>query len=284
MQPIIINSFKILKNNLIFIQPLMLYILLLLTLSAFFVNANSIFLSKIIILTGMVLFSFAFLAGWFYINELAVENFNEDDLPEEIAQKSIKNFKLFFDGAGKNFFKTLFGGLLYFIITALSLYGVYYLCMKYFGYPHFFEKISNIYTISDKNEIINIINSVPDIDKIVFVKWFFTVMFSVMILNFIGVLYYAVLTFSKYNIFKSLFKTIKIFVLNIYDCIVMMLLLFLLYLLLNFISLFLGTGTIGFVILIILMTMYLNYYLLLIFCYYYEKTKTDSNNGAECIG
>ncbi len=284
MQPIIINSFKILKNNMLFIQPLMLYILLAITLLALIVNKNIYFLPKIIIITGTVLLAFAFASGWFYINKLAVEDFNEDDAPEDIAAKTIKNFKMFFDGVGKNFIKTLFGGLLYFIIFAVFMYVVYYFCMKYFGYPQFFEKISNLYSASDKDSILNVVNSISDFEKLVFLKWFFSMMFSVMILDFIGVLYFAVLSFCECNIFSALFKTVKTFILNLYDCILMMLVLFVLYVLINFISLFLGTGTLGFVILIILLTMYLNYYVLLIFCYYNEKTKTDSNNGAERVG
>ncbi len=284
MQKIISNSFKILKNNMLFIQPLMLYILLSITILSFIVQKKIYIVPQLIILIAIILLTFAFLAGWLYINKLAVEDFNEDDDFEVIAAKTVKNFKMFFEGVGKNFFKTLFGGLIYFVIFAVFMYGVYYLCMKYFGYPAFIEKISTLYSANDKDSIINSINLISDTDKIIIVKWFFTFMFSAAILNFLGVLYFAVLNFNEYNIFSALFKTLKTFILNIYDCIIMMLVLFLLYVLINFISMFLGTGTLGFVIFIILLTMYLNYYVLLIFCYYNEKTKINSNNGTERVG
>ena len=58
----------------------------------------------------------------------------------------------------------------------------------------------------------------------------------------------------------------------------------LLYLGLNILSLVFGATSFGFAILMILLAVYFNYYLLLVFCFYDEKTKNNSDSRTEFIG
>ena len=98
---------SILRNNMIFIQPLLLYLLLLMTALTFVLAKEMYFISKCMLLLSTLLMTIAFSAGWFYVNKLGVENYNGNDEPDTIATKAIENIKKFFVGVGENFFKSL---------------------------------------------------------------------------------------------------------------------------------------------------------------------------------
>ncbi len=278
------KSFLILKNNGICIQPFLLWLLILMTVLSFIVNKNLYPAAKISLVLSMFLLLAAFSAGWFYINKLGVSDFNEEDSKEEITIKAVKNFRKYFEGVGSNFIKILFAYCIIILISASVFFGISKLCLIIFGEPKIVYELPKLINASSQAEVLNIVNSLTAEDKIVFSSWVMTINLAAAILIIFCLLYFTVITFEKTNIFMSLWITVKFFFKNITGVISVILFMFLLYLILNTVYLLLGVNSLSFVILIILFTLYLNYYLLLVFCFYNEKTKINSNNGTELIG
>lgn len=278
------KSLLILKNNLIFIQPLLLCLLMFMTALSFLAAKSTLLIPNVALLISMFLLFIAFSAGWFYINKFGVENFNETDTKEEITIKAVQNFKKFFEGVGFAFVKTALSYVLLFIIYFLVVLLSAKLCLHFYGEPKIIYELPKLTAASSQAEILNFLNGIPYKDKIIFSLWILTFNFISTILNFFIVLFFAVLNFEGFNIFKSLWVSIRFFFKNFLGSISIMIFTFLLYVFLNILSVLLGTNSLSFVVLIILFTMYLNYYLLLVFCFYYDKAKINSNNRTEFIG
>lgn len=278
------KSLLILKNNLIFIQPLLLCLLMLMTIVSFVVSRNIFIASKIVLLISIVLMIIAFSAGWFYINKFGVENYNENDTKEEIAVKSVQNFKKFFEGVGSAFIKTAFSYLILFSLYVFVIFITTKLCLHFYGEPKIIYELPKIAQASSQAEILNFLNGITNSDKVIFSLWVLTFNFISTICNFFIILFFAVLNFENFNIFKSLWISVKFFFKNFLASISIMLFTFVLYFILNLLSILLGANSLSFVILIILFTMYLNYYLLLVFCFYYDKAKNNRNSRTEFIG
>ncbi len=278
------KSYSILKNNMIFIQPLLLYFLIFMTFASFLINRNIYVIPKIVMLISVALLFIAMLSGWFYINKYGVLSYNETDSKEEVTIKTVQNFKKFFEGVGSDFFKTLGICLIYGILYFALIVLVSKICINILGEPKIIYELPKLAKASSQAEILNFINNISIHDKFVFTSWIMVLNIVSAILNFFGILYFAVSSFEKVNIFKSLFLTVKFFFKNILGNAAIIILMFILYILLNILSLVLGTNSLSFVILIILFTMYLNYYVILVFCFYNDKAKDNSNNRTELIG
>lgn len=276
---------QILKNNMIFIQPILFFILLLMLAMTYFVAGGVLSNAKLVLLVSVFLVAVSFSAGWFYINKLAVDDYNPNDVQEEITAKTIKNFRQFFSGVGEGFVRFLFAYIIYFALYFLVILALVKLGVKLYGEPKIlmdFPKI--VKTMTTQEELINYLNSVTMQDKVIFANWVLSITVLSSIANFFGFLYFTVITYTKKNIFYSLFNSICFAFKNIVGCTRIIVLMFCLYMFLNILSVILGNNALSFVLLIILFVLYLNYYVLLVFCFYNEKTEDNSNNRTELIG
>lgn len=283
MQTILKKPFFILKNNLIFIQPLLLYLLLQMTALSFILGRNIYTVPGIVLVVSMLLLTVAFAAGWFFINKLGILNYNPEDSKDEITVKAVKNFRMFFEGVGANFIKTFAAGLLYAAIYTAAMFATGRICLEFLGKPDIIFEFQKIMQASNQAEIVNILNNISMQQKIIFSGWVMAFNAAASVMNFIGVLYFAVIFIKESDLLKSLFETIVFLVKNFLNCIFIIFIMFFLYLVLNLLSVIMGANSFSFVILIILFTIYLNYYILLVFCFYNDKTKGNSNNGAEFV-
>lgn len=283
MQTILKKPFFILKNNLIFIQPLLLYLLLQMTALSFILGRNIYTVPGIVLVASMLLLTVAFAAGWFFINKLGILNYNPEDSKDEITVKTVKNFRMFFEGVGANFIKTFAAGLLYIAIYTIAMFVTGKICLEFLGKPDIIFEFQKIMQASNQSEIVNILNNISMQQKIIFSGWVMAFNAAASVMNFIGVLYFAVIFIKGSDLLKSLFETIVFLVKNFLNCIFIIFIMFFLYLVLNLLSVIMGANSFSFVILIILFTIYLNYYILLVFCFYNDKTKGNSNNGAEFV-
>ena len=284
MLNIVKKSAQILKNNLVFIQPLLLCLLLFMTVASFFVNKNVFMAGKICLSISMLLLSIAFTAGWLHINKFGIVLYEENATPEEIANKAIDGIKKFFDGIGENFLKTLGSYVIIFICSIGVIYAVSKLLVASIGEPKLIYELPKLAQASSQAEILNFVKNIPDNDKIVFSLWMIVSNLIVLVINFFSLLYLSVVNFEKDNFIKSVWITIKFFFKNFFESLFVMLFIFILYIGLNLVSLLLGTNSFSLIIFIILFTVYLNYCVLLVFCFYNEKTKIDSDSRTEFIG
>lgn len=283
MQNILKKPFFILKNNLIFIQPLLLYLLLQMTALSFILGRNIYTVPGIVLVVSMLLLTVAFAAGWLFINKLGILNYNPEDSKDEITVKAVKNFRMFFEGVGANFIKTFAAGLLYAAIYTAAMFVTGKICLEFLGKPDIIFEFQKIMQASNQAEIVNILNNISMQQKIIFSGWVMAFNAAASVMNFIGVLYFAVIFIKESDLLKSLFETIVFLIKNFLNCIFIIFIMFFLYLVLNLLSVIMGANSFSFVILIIFFTIYLNYYILLVFCFYNDKTKGNSNNGAEFV-
>ncbi len=275
------TAYHILRNNMIFIQPLLLYMLLVMS-AAIFISGRTIpNATRINLLVCFVLLTIAFLTGWFHVNKLGVKKYNLDDTQEVITQKTIESIKQFFTGIGEKFLKILFGSILFVAIYAGISFCVTKLCLMVLGNPTIIMDFQNIAKMQTKEEITAYLSSVSLQDQINFVNWFFAAIVTSSVLNYFGILYFSVMSFEDKNAIVSLWKSILFFFKNIFSNIAIILVMFFLYFLLNLLSLLLGTNSFSFAILIIMFTLYLNYYVLLVMWFYNEQTKNNSDNRSE---
>ncbi len=229
----------------------------------------------------MGLLTVAFVSGWLHINKLGIEKYNPTDEQETITKKSIDAFKQFFVGVGENFFKTLFAFIIVALIYFAVTYGFVTLCYKFFGEPTLIMDLPNLAKTQTSAELMAYLNNISIEDKLNFISWVWTAIIVSSILNYFSLLYLVTLFVEKKNVFVSLWKAIVFFIKNIFSGLLVVLVMFFFYFLLNLVSFITGSNSFSFAILIILFTLYLNYYVLLVFCFYNERTKNNSNNRAE---
>lgn len=275
------TAYQILRNNMIFIQPLLLYMLLIMSASIFVAGRTIPSVTKIILLLCFVLLTIAFLSGWFHINKLGIEKYNPDDEQEVITQKTIESVKQFFAGIGEKFLKMLFANILFVAIYMGISFCIVKLCLSVFGNPTVIMDFQNIAKMQTNSEIMAYLNNVSMEDKINFINWVWSAIVTSSVLNYFGILYFSVINCENKNVFVCLGKSIIFFFKNIFSNIAIILVMFFLYFFLNLLSLLLGTNSFSFAILIILFTLYLNYYVLLVMCFYNEQTKNNSDNRSE---
>ena len=259
----------------IFIQPLLLLLLFVLTVIPYLSQLNTNIYAKTTLYVSIGLLTCAVYSGWLYINKLGIEAYIEDESIENITKKSIENFKKFFYGIGENFLKCLSAYILYGTISLLIIIGLKYFCTHFYG----IISIENIQ--QNAQEIIKTLT----IEQIgILSKWLITFFPVVLILQFGFILYNASLFFENRNIFNCLFKTLKFFFININLNIPIIIFLFLLQFIVNSIIQLFGGNIIGITLYIIFSTIYFNFYAILVFRLYSEKTKNNSNNRTEFIG
>ena len=278
------KSFKILKNNTIFVQPILLFMLTILSILLFLNGRILPQQSQILLLISFFLLFIAFCSGWLYINKLGVVSYNENDTSAEISEKSIKNFKKFFEGVGANFVKLLITVVILLSIYFLIMLGLTKLCLHYFGMPQIINDFRRIAQASSQAEILNITNNIPYSNMLIFMKWMLVLYPASVLIGFFSVVTCAALAFEETSLIRVYARAIKFFFKNILGCIFIIIVLKILYFIINIISMLIGVNTISLFIITMLITIYLNYYLLLVFCFYYDKTKNNSNNGTEFIG
>lgn len=276
---------QVLNSNMIFIHPLLMYLLILNMAACYMVNGNVYYIHKILLFVSMFLLSVAFVAGWFHINKLAIENYFPGVKGNEAYDISVNYLKQFFYGVGENFLKVLYAAILYIIIYFVFILLLFNICMGVFGEPVILTELPKLaLKASSQNEIFNYLNGISLSDKIIFIKWVMSFIIFGSFLNYLGVVYFTVLTFREKNAFVSLVKSIEFIIKNLAGNLAIIALMFVLYIGLNFLVLILGTGYFWFVVLYVLFALYLNYYVLLVFWYYNEKTKNNSCNGPEFVG
>ena len=116
----------------------------------------------------------------------------------------------------------------------------------------------------------NNLNNIPS-------DWTATIVISSIILNFLGILYFVILFTTKNNPFLILFNTLKFFILNIFKCILIIIFLLFIHMLISFTIFQLGFNiTLSLILFFILFPMYLNYSVILVFCFYNEKNNRNN--------
>ena len=261
-----------------------MYLMFAMMFLPYILNNNTQIYIKIILTVSLFLLTSANTAGWIYINKCAVLDYNPSDDKETVTIKTIKNYKLYFFGVGENFINILFGLIFFSFIYIVLLYGVIKLCLIYFGEPVIALRLKELASITTVSEVNNFLNSFSTHDINTFKLWFITIFSTGILFNFLTILYLTEIIFSKNNFIKSFFTMLGFFFKNILGCISILIFLTIIHFVLNILIMPFGANSIAVTIIIMLMALYLNYYILLVLCFYNEKRKINSDSRTEFIG
>ena len=272
MNKLLKDSWQILKNNMIFIQPLLLLLLFVLIVIPHLSQLNTNIFAKTTLFVSTTLLICAVYSGWLYINKLGIEEYVENEETELVTKKSLDNFKKFFNGIGENFLRCLIAYSFYTIIWAFIFFGLIKICTHLYG------------SINSPLLSQELIKNITAEQLKILSKWIITFLPVILLSKFCFILYNASLFFDKKNIFKCFFNTVLFFFKNIGLIIAIIAFLFFIQISINSIIPLFGGNILGGTIYIIASTIFFNFYVILTFRLYSEKTKINSNNRAEFIG
>jgi len=276
------KSFNILKNNMIFIQPVLIWQAVFFIVM--YVSAERIQLPPVRLLMyfSIVMLFILCLAGWFHINKLAVLGYDEKDDENKITEKALENFKKFFEGVGENCTKIICSSLLLAALYIAAFIGIFQAGLNYFGMPEFIKELAQTAPFGNSEQLAAYFSKISETDALIFAKWTILINSVLCILNFFALLYFAAANFENKNFIISFFKAVKLFISNFFSSVYIMLYAFMIFLAVNFAinqaALIFGVNAFIFSLFVILNTIYFNYYVLLVFCFYYDKTKKAEDN------
>ena len=280
MKEIIKDSAKILYNNSIFIQPLIIFVLIANSLIALVANPNINPFKSIFIMILYGLLTVLFWAGWSHINKLGVETYNPNDEKAEVSKKSFDSLGKFATGVGENFFKFLLGYITYFLLSLALVIPISTYLVATVGLPKIVEVMKDTTSITTETDLSKILTETVPHD---FCWWIFVIVASI-ILSYAFILYTTVLASEKNNFLKCIGKTIIFFFKNIFGNIVLLFLMLALYFGGNFLVILLGGNIVASFVWIVYQIFYFQFCMILMLRYYNEKNKTNCNSGTECIG
>lgn len=124
------RTFKLVKTNLILVQPLLLFLFVIIMLVSPVISSNAFIPNYLAFIFLISIFGLtcAFIAGWFNMFHKCITNDNPSLAQEEAAVESLKIFKEFFPGVGKNFNNIFLG-----IILGVILYFIFFILVSFLG-------------------------------------------------------------------------------------------------------------------------------------------------------
>lgn len=280
MKNIIKDSAKILYNNSIFIQPLIIFVLIANSLIALISNPNTNPFKSIIILVLYGLLAVLFWAGWSHINKLGVETYNPNDEKAEVSKKSFDSLGKFATGVGENFLKFLLGYIAYFFLSLAIIIPISTYLVATIGLPEIISKAKDTTALTSEADIAKILTETIPHD---FYWWIFIILGSILF-SYAFILYTTILASEKDNFLKCIGKTIIFFFKNILGNLALLLFMLALYFGGNILVVLLGGNIVASFVWIIYQIFYFQFCMILMLRYYNEKNKTNCNRGAECIG
>ena len=271
------KSLGILINNLLLIQPLLLFVIFVF-ITLYIMQGKVISVPiQYVYLTLLFILTVALFSGWFYINKLCIEHYDVNLDSETIVRNSIADFKQFFVGVGKNFGKFLFGSVIFILINFLFSYLTSFIAMKYYII------ISQI-AHSNPQDVFNIVISLTDREKInllIFIIYQFVVAF---VFLYWWILMLGILQTEKENWFVSVWHSIKFIFVNLGISICILFAMLSLFFVINVLYNLFGSNVIIASVFSILLLLYLNYFVILVLSFYNEKKRDNSNSGSELVG
>ena len=280
MKNIIKDSAKILYNNSIFIQPLIIFVLIANSLIALVSNPNINPFKSIVIMVLYGLLTVLFWAGWSHINKLGIETYNTNDEKAEVSKKSFDSLGKFATGVGENFFKFLLGYITYFFLSLAIVIPISTYLVATVGLPEIITKAKDVTAITSEADLTKILQETVPHD---FYWWIFIILASIL-LSYAFILYTTVLASVKDNFLKCIGKTILFFFKNILGNITLLFLMLALYFGGNILVMLLGGNIVASFVWIVYQIFYFQFCMILMLRYYNEKNKTNCNSGSECIG
>lgn len=277
------NSFNLLRDNIILVQPLIIYMLIVGILAKPSIITTFPSFPAILLLVCIFLTTTAFLSGWFYINRIAVDHKNDTyETPEEKSLASFSLLKQFFTGVGDYFVPVTFTFIFYIVVLALFSFISYKIGVHFIGKPQLDSETLKHLSTQSYADLYGYFSSKKMTDQHLLNIYNWSIYFSFLSLLFsvLTIFWYPVLFYKTKNPIVSFFSNLKFMFVNFFDVVIIVFFLAFLNIILSFLNVFANMNIVFSVISLILMLFYMNYYILLVFLYYEEKTQSHSTSGA----
>lgn len=163
------KSYQLIKDNLILVQPLLLFLMLL----GFILAPISIGGLSIVFFFIVLSLFCAFSSGWFNMFHKCVNLSDKQGLSrEEKALNSINLLKEFFPGVGKYFYKILLGSIIYIVLLfiVVNLFGGI-IGDRLIGYPESVNSKELMNAFISGGNSLEFLNKITDTDKIKVLLW-----------------------------------------------------------------------------------------------------------------
>ena len=281
MKSLFLNSAKLIKRNLMVIQPLFFGVLIIMFAAKPLFTRNSMDTGFIITAIIMILLIAAFIAGWYNCIKYTVSLNNKIyNSTEEIQKEQVTIIKQFFPGVAEYFLS----------VTAIL---VIYIGIAW-GLSFVIENIANkmliaaavpqniVYVINSGNqqEIMNLLNSLNNTQIFAIMKSLGLTALFVFIFHYFVLWFGPALFYSSKNPVRAIFEGIKFLFKNPLQSLVILFMMILINMFITVLTMIFGTGILSFIPFLCLF-FYILYYIVTVFLYYEQKTKNYCINGSK---
>ncbi len=206
-----IDTFNLVKNNLILVQPLLFYMLISGAFLSPLATTKHFSSSLIILLLLISAFFCAFLAGWLNMFHKTIENSLKNiKKSHEKTEHSMTLLKEFTPGVGQNFIKIITGGFIYLVLIffAIQISGI--ISTQFIGLPESFssDQVMNV-LLNEKAALEFLKNLSPD-DRTK-LQWINLILFCcVSLVSYLSMFWAPAAisgTHNAFNAFLASFKT-----------------------------------------------------------------------------
>ncbi|MDD3236903.1 MAG: hypothetical protein PHV37_02250 [Candidatus Gastranaerophilales bacterium] len=279
------DAFIILKDNLIVVQPLILFLLLV----GFVAQPIRLSVQQSVpsLIAVVITFAFtaAFLAGWFYNMKLAVAMKGKVyETPEEKGLAQLDLLKQFFTGVGDYFLSTMGMIVVYMILVSIFAFFAYKIGVHYIGSLDKVADFIKILSVDTKDTMAIAAGKFPQGEQLKIFYWSAYVSLLSVIFTFVTMFFAPVLFYKTKNPLLAFFYNVVFIFKNFLGSLGVLMFLAVVNFVVSFIYVLSVSNIILSVIALLITFFYMSYHVMLIFVYYEEKTKDNCDCGSECIG
>ena len=279
MKTLFLNSARLIKRNLMVIQPLFFGVLIIMFAAKPLFTRNSMDIGFIITAVIMILLISAFIAGWYNCIKYTVSLNNKIyNSAEELQKEQVTIIKQFFPGVAEYFLSVA----VLLVIYVGTAWGLSYVT-EIFTDKILADVPRNIVTVinsGNQQEIINLLNSLNDTQIFAIMKALGLTALIVFIFHYFVLWFGPALFYSSKNPFKAAFEGIKFLFKNPLQSLIILFVMILINLFITVLTMFFGTGILSFIPFLFLF-FYILYYIITVFLYYEQKTQNNCVNGSK---
>ena len=285
LKELYIKTFKLIKYNIILVQPLLIFMLLFGLVINIIAGASKTGPAIIIIILSLVGLFCAFLAGWFNMFHKCVQNsFDENITEKEMAENSPALFKEFTPGVGKYFLKVFVGLIIYVVLFYLFLTFSSYLCEKFIGFPQSVSKTDITQAVFSESKALEVLNKLSKHDKILILKWNLVILFSTGVFSFLTMFWLPAMIAENKNPFSAYLASLVKILQKPFQTLII----FISYWMASTVAIIinaLGANNFFFEFIgLILYVFVLIYFITMLFLYYERYSKNNNSGRSDSIG
>jgi len=277
----LIDSAKLIKNNLMVIQPLFFGVLILMFVSKPLFMRTSLDAGFLFAALLLILCISAFIAGWYNCIKYTISlNKKEYSSQDEVKNEQIEILRQFFPGVSEYFLPvtglfSLYAGMTFLLSYYLDIY-----LKNLFSKVNIPQELFKIINTGNQQEISNTINSL-NYDQIQTIMIAFSIMIiSVFIFHFLILWFGPSLFYKTKNPIMAIIENFRFLFRNILPSVVIFTVMTVINIALSFMMMLFGNGILSFIPFLFFF-FYIQYYVCTVFLYYEQKTETCSINGSK---